>query len=94
MSYTTSIKNEIAFLEKFKSETIAELSGFIRNNGYIGIIANIIVIALGIAIIKVKNIPYKNVLIVFFVLIFHLLTFCFKLNYIIKFILCIFISNT
>ena len=35
MSYTTSIKNEIAFLEKFKSETIAELSGFIRNNGYI-----------------------------------------------------------
>lgn len=35
MSYTTNIKNEIAFLEKFKSETIAELSGFIRNNGYI-----------------------------------------------------------
>ena len=35
MSYTTSIKNEIAFLEKFKSETIAELSGFIRNSGYI-----------------------------------------------------------
>ena len=28
----------------------------IRNNGYIGIIANIIVIALGIAIIKVKYI--------------------------------------
>ncbi len=35
MSYTTNIKNEIAFIERTKSEIIAELSGFIRNNGYI-----------------------------------------------------------
>lgn len=35
MSYTTSIKNEVAFIERTKSEMIAELSGFIRNNGYI-----------------------------------------------------------
>lgn len=35
MSYTTKIKNEISKIENTKSETIAELSGFIRNNGYI-----------------------------------------------------------
>lgn len=35
MSYTTNIKNEVAFLEETKSEAIAELSGFIRNNSYI-----------------------------------------------------------
>jgi len=33
MSYTTKIKNEIASLEGLKSEQLAELSGFIRNNG-------------------------------------------------------------
>lgn len=32
MSYTTNIKNEISTLEMSKSELIAELSGFIRNN--------------------------------------------------------------
>ena len=35
MSYTTKIKNEIIELELGKSETIALLSAFIRNNGYI-----------------------------------------------------------
>lgn len=35
MSYTTKIKNEISKIENTKSETIAELSAFIRNNGYI-----------------------------------------------------------
>jgi hypothetical protein len=35
MSYTTKIKNEIAQIENTESETIAELSAFIRNNGYI-----------------------------------------------------------
>lgn len=35
MSYTTQIKNEISKIYNTKSETIAELSGFIRNNGYI-----------------------------------------------------------
>lgn len=34
MSYTTKIKNEILKIEMQKFETIAELSGFIRNNGY------------------------------------------------------------
>lgn len=33
MSYTTRIKEEIASIENTKSETIAELAGFIRNNG-------------------------------------------------------------
>lgn len=33
MSYTTKIKNEIVQLKKSKTEMIAELSGFIRNNG-------------------------------------------------------------
>lgn len=33
MSYTTRIKEEISSIETTKSETIAELSGFIRNNG-------------------------------------------------------------
>lgn len=35
MSYTTKIKNEILEIELQKSEILAELSGFIRNNGYI-----------------------------------------------------------
>ena len=35
MSYTTKIKNEISKIENTKSESIAELSAFIRNNGYI-----------------------------------------------------------
>lgn len=35
MSYTTKIKNEIAKIENTESESIAELSAFIRNNGYI-----------------------------------------------------------
>ncbi len=35
MSYTTRIKEEIAKISRARSETIAELSGFIRNNGYI-----------------------------------------------------------
>lgn len=35
MSYTTRIKEEIASIETTKSETIAELAGFIRNNGTI-----------------------------------------------------------
>lgn len=35
MSYTTQIKNEISKIYNTKSETIAELSGFIRNNGYL-----------------------------------------------------------
>lgn len=34
MSYTTKIKNEILKIETQKSEMIAQLSGFIRNNGY------------------------------------------------------------
>ena len=33
MSYTTKIKEEIASIENTKSEMIAELAGFIRNNG-------------------------------------------------------------
>ncbi len=33
MSYTIKIKEEISEIEKTKSETIAELSGYIRNNG-------------------------------------------------------------
>ena len=33
MSFTTNIKNEISKLEFIKSESISELSGFIRNNG-------------------------------------------------------------
>lgn len=33
MSYTTTIKQEIATISSTKSEMIAELSGFIRNNG-------------------------------------------------------------
>lgn len=33
MSYTTTIKEEIADIKSTKSEMIAELSGFIRNNG-------------------------------------------------------------
>lgn len=33
MSYTTKIKEEIASITTTKSETIAELAGFIRNNG-------------------------------------------------------------
>ena len=35
MSYTTNIKNEISKIENTKSESIAELSAFIRNNGYL-----------------------------------------------------------
>lgn len=35
MSYTTRIKEEIASIKNTKSETIAELAGFIRNNGTI-----------------------------------------------------------
>lgn len=35
MSYTTKIKNEIIELVLEKSEAIAQLSGFVRNNGYI-----------------------------------------------------------
>ena len=35
MSYTTKIKNEILEISLEKSEAIAELSGFVRNNGYI-----------------------------------------------------------
>lgn len=35
MSFTTKIKNEVAQIEGTKSELIAELSGFVRNNGYI-----------------------------------------------------------
>ena len=35
MSYTIKIKNEISKIENTKSESIAELSAFIRNNGYI-----------------------------------------------------------
>lgn len=35
MSYTTRIKEEIASIPTTKSETIAELAGFIRNNGTI-----------------------------------------------------------
>lgn len=34
MSYTTKIKNEIVTIEESKSELIALLSAFIRNNGY------------------------------------------------------------
>ena len=35
MSYTTKIKNEILNIEGSKTELIAELSGFVRNNGEI-----------------------------------------------------------
>lgn len=35
MSYTTNIKEEISKIENTKSEIIAELAGFIRNNGAI-----------------------------------------------------------
>ena len=34
MSFTSSIKEEISLINNTKSEMIAELSGFIRNNGY------------------------------------------------------------
>ena len=34
MSFTSKIKEEISSIKNTKSETIAELSGFIRNNGY------------------------------------------------------------
>ena len=34
MSFTSQIKEEISSIKNTKSETIAELSGFIRNNGY------------------------------------------------------------
>lgn len=34
MSFTTNIKNEISKIKNTKLESIAELSGFIRNNGY------------------------------------------------------------
>ena len=33
MSFTTTIKEEISRIESSKSEAIAELSGFLRNNG-------------------------------------------------------------
>ena len=35
MSFTVKVKNEISTLKNTKSETIALLSGFIRNNGYV-----------------------------------------------------------
>ena len=35
MSFTTKIKNEISEIYDTRSEMIAELSGFIRNNGYL-----------------------------------------------------------
>ena len=35
MSYTTKIKNEILQISLEKSEALAQLSGFVRNNGYI-----------------------------------------------------------
>ena len=35
MSYTYSIKEEIASIKSNNSELIAELSGYIRNNGVI-----------------------------------------------------------
>lgn len=35
MSFTTKIKNEISGIYDTRSEMIAELSGFIRNNGYL-----------------------------------------------------------
>ena len=35
MSYTVEIKEEISNIKSSKSETIAELSAYIRNNGYI-----------------------------------------------------------
>ena len=35
MSFTTKIKNEISEIYDSRSEMIAELSGFIRNNGYV-----------------------------------------------------------
>ena len=35
MSYTLKIKEEIAAIKSTKSEMIAELSGYIRNNGHI-----------------------------------------------------------
>ena len=35
MSYTTKIKDEISKIDNTESESIAELSAFIRNNGYI-----------------------------------------------------------
>lgn len=35
MSYTTKIKNEITKIEESKSELIALLSAFVRNNGYV-----------------------------------------------------------
>ena len=34
MSFTSKIKEEVSSITNTKSETIAELSGFIRNNGY------------------------------------------------------------
>ena len=35
MSYTIKIKEEISNIKSNESETIAELSAFIRNNGHI-----------------------------------------------------------
>lgn len=35
MSFTTKIKNEISEIDGTKSEIIAELSGIVRNNGYV-----------------------------------------------------------
>ena len=35
MSFATDVKNEISDLRLSKSENIAELSAFIRNNGHI-----------------------------------------------------------
>ena len=35
MSYTIDIKEEISKIKSTKSEMIAELSGFVRNNGTI-----------------------------------------------------------
>jgi len=34
MSFATEVKNEIARIDNTRSESIAELSGFLRNNGY------------------------------------------------------------
>ena len=33
MSFTTTIKEEISRIKNTRSESIAELSGFLRNNG-------------------------------------------------------------
>ncbi len=52
MSYTTKIKNEIIQINLEKSEALAELSGFIRNNGYI--VNNELVLTTENSIIKDK----------------------------------------